>query len=87
MWICPNEEGSKIKESRIEEVRRMKKTKMLILTPKSSFLLIKCRNCGTERVVFSHSTTRIFCEVCSTLLVEPTGGKAIIHGEIIRRLD
>jgi len=65
----------------------MRKHKMLIVQPKSSFLLIKCVKCGAERIVFSHSTTRVYCDVCGELLLEPTGGKAIIYGEKIRRLD
>lgn len=64
-----------------------KKNKILIVQPKSSFLLVKCVKCGAERVVFSHTTTKIYCEICKELLAEPTGGKAIIYGEIIRKLD
>lgn len=65
----------------------VKKEHILIPLPKSSFMLIKCNNCGMERVVFSHSTTRIKCQNCGELLVEPTGGKARILGEVLRRLD
>ena len=65
----------------------MKKHKILIVQPKSSFLLVKCIKCGAERVIFSHSTSRVHCDVCGELLVEPTGGKAKIYGEITRRLD
>jgi small subunit ribosomal protein S27e len=65
----------------------MKKEHVLIPLPKSSFLLVRCPKCGTERVVYSHSTTRITCSKCGELLVVPTGGKAKILGEVVRRLD
>lgn len=65
----------------------MKKHKILIVQPKSSFLLVKCIKCGAERIIFSHSTTRVRCDVCGELLVEPTGGKAKIYGEVVRKLD
>lgn len=65
----------------------MKKDQILIPLPKSAFLLVKCPNCGAERVVFSHSKTVVKCPNCGAELTRPTGGKAKILGEIVRRLD
>lgn len=64
----------------------MKKKKILIPTPKSRFLRIKCPSCGNEQVVFDHATFPVKCFVCSSLLVVPTGGKAKVLGEIVRVL-
>jgi small subunit ribosomal protein S27e len=49
------------------------------------FYLVKC-NCGSERSVFSHTTTVIKCEKCNEELAHPTGGEAVIHGEIVKEL-
>ncbi|MEM2909021.1 MAG: 30S ribosomal protein S27e [Candidatus Bilamarchaeaceae archaeon] len=51
----------------------------------SKFLRVKCK-CGTERVVFNKSTTEIKCDKCGTVLVSQTGGKAVIHGDILEEL-
>jgi ribosomal protein S27E len=40
-----------------------------------------------ERIVFSHSTHKVYCEGCGELLVIPTGGKAIINSKEIKRVD
>jgi small subunit ribosomal protein S27e len=55
----------------------------LIPKPRSSFIRVKCLKCGNEQIVFSHATNRVNCNVCGTELAEPSGGKAIIKGEII----
>jgi small subunit ribosomal protein S27e len=65
----------------------MKRELIPIPKPRSSFLLVKCPNCGEERVFFTHTTTPIKCRVCGALLAEPTGGRAVLHAPVIRRLD
>lgn len=65
----------------------MKRERIPIPKPKSSFLLVQCTNCGNEQIIFSHSTTNIHCRVCGSLLCERTGGKARILGIQLRRLD
>lgn len=64
----------------------VKKRKILIPEPKSRFVRVKCPNCGNEQVVFDHATFPARCLVCGTQLVQPTGGKARILGEIIKIL-
>jgi len=61
----------------------MSEWEKLIPRPKSSFLKVKCPNCGNEQIIFSHAVNRVKCTVCGTVLAEPSGGKAIIKGEII----
>ncbi|MCS7116653.1 MAG: 30S ribosomal protein S27e [Nitrososphaerota archaeon] len=65
----------------------MRRERILIPRPRSSFILVQCNNCGNEQVVFSATTHDIKCRVCGNLLAEKTGGKAKIIGTQIRRLD
>ncbi|MEM3783705.1 MAG: 30S ribosomal protein S27e, partial [Candidatus Bathyarchaeia archaeon] len=39
--------------------------------------------CGNEQLVFSHAVNRVNCNVCGAELAEPSGGKAIIKGEVV----
>ncbi|MEM1588831.1 MAG: 30S ribosomal protein S27e [Candidatus Bathyarchaeia archaeon] len=55
----------------------------LIPEPRSAFLRVKCLKCGNEQMVFSHVVNRVYCNVCSAELAEPSGGKAIIKGEVV----
>ncbi|MEM0380491.1 MAG: 30S ribosomal protein S27e [Desulfurococcaceae archaeon] len=67
----------------------MKKRKILIPQPKSKFLKLQCKICGSDNIVFSHATFPARCKICGTILVKPTGGKAIIlrdRAEIIAEL-
>lgn len=65
----------------------MSKWTDLISKPRSKFLVVKCSECGNEQIVFSAASTVVKCSVCDGSLAEPTGGKAIIHGEIITVFD
>ena len=59
----------------------------LIPKPRSKFLRVKCPDCGNEQMVFSHVTNVVHCNICGAALAEPSGGKAIIKGEIVAVLD
>jgi len=65
------------------EVGIMTEWEKLIPKPRSSFLRVKCLKCGNEQIVYSHAVNRVNCNVCGTELAEPSGGKAIIKGEIV----
>lgn len=54
----------------------------VVPTPKSKFYKVKCADCGNTQVVYSHSTTLVKCKICGKPLSEPTGGEAIINGEV-----
>ena len=54
----------------------------LIPKPKSVFIRVKCEKCGNEQLVFSNAVNKISCNVCGTILAEPTGGRAEIHGDV-----
>lgn len=55
----------------------------LIPKPRSSFVRVKCSKCGNEQLVFGYSSSKVNCNVCGIELVEPSGGKAKIKGEIV----
>ena len=59
----------------------------IIPVPNSRFLKVKCPKCGAVRIVFSHSSTKVYCDNCGTLLVKPRGGKAEILGKILEVLE
>lgn len=65
----------------------MSEWEKLIPRPKSVFLRVKCPNCGNEQIIFSHAANKVKCNVCGTVLAEPSGGKAVIKGEIIAVLE
>ncbi|KAI4191691.1 MAG: hypothetical protein LQ346_004647 [Caloplaca aetnensis] len=49
---------------------------MLVPAPRSFFMDVKCPGCFTITTVFSHAQTVVICGGCSTVLCQPTGGKA-----------
>ena len=51
----------------------------------SEYLKVKCK-CGSEQVVFSHLTSVLNCSGCNEPLAHPSGGKAVIHGEVVEEL-
>ncbi|HDJ97460.1 MAG TPA: 30S ribosomal protein S27e [Thermofilum sp.] len=64
----------------------MKKRKILVPTPKSRFVLVRCPDCGNEQVVFDHASMEVKCLLCGRVLTKPTGGKARIEAEILQVL-
>jgi small subunit ribosomal protein S27e len=54
--------------------------------PRSSFLVVRCNECGNEQTVFSHVASKVNCKMCNATLAESSGGKSIIKGQIVRVL-
>ncbi|OQS54663.1 RPS27D [Ecytonucleospora hepatopenaei] len=52
------------------------KKKRIFRTCNSYFMHLKCKDCETTTIGFSHSQTPIKCKLCSALILKPTGGKA-----------
>ncbi len=61
-------------------------TGSLIPKPRSLYLKVKCGKCGNEQIVFDCAATPVKCTVCEEVLATPTGGKALIKGEVIQEL-
>merc|ERR1712187_1065676 len=55
---------------------RKHKLKQLVPAPRSFFMDVKCPGCFNITTVFSHAQTVVVCSGCSTVLCQPTGGKA-----------
>ncbi|VDN00926.1 unnamed protein product [Thelazia callipaeda] len=52
------------------------KLKRLVQQPNSFFMDVKCPGCYKITTVFSHAQSVVVCVGCSTVLCQPTGGKA-----------
>lgn len=61
----------------------MSEWEKLIPRPRSSFIRVKCLKCGNEQMMFSNAVNKVSCNVCGTVLAEPSGGKAKIKGEVL----
>ncbi|XP_075570004.1 ribosomal protein eS27-like [Pelecanus crispus] len=59
-----------------EDEKRKHKKKRLVQSPNSYFMDVKCPGCYKITTVFSHAQTVVLCVGCSTVLCQPTGGKA-----------
>lgn len=49
----------------------------------SKFLKVKCPDCQSEQVTFNRATVKVHCQVCGATLVEPSGGLAVLKGEVV----
>ncbi|XP_067594770.1 small ribosomal subunit protein eS27-like [Pseudorca crassidens] len=58
------------------EEEKKKHKKCLVQSPNSYFMDVKCPGCYKITTVFSHAQTVVVCLGCSTVLCQPTGGKA-----------
>ena len=67
--------------------RTRKRRKIIVLKPRSRFLKVRCMDCNAEQVVFNKASMKVNCSICGELLLEPTGGKSRIYGEIIAVLE
>ncbi|KAK9897996.1 40s ribosomal protein S27 [Cystobasidium minutum MCA 4210] len=65
---------------------QLHKKKRLVQGPNSYFMDVKCPGCFNITTVFSHAQTVVICGSCSTVLCQPTGGKArLTEGSSFRR--
>ena len=65
----------------------MSEWEKIIPKPRSSFLRLRCPDCGNEQIVFSHAASLVHCNICGALLAEPTGGIADFKGEVVAVLE
>ncbi|XP_027722777.1 40S ribosomal protein S27-like [Vombatus ursinus] len=59
-----------------EEEKQKHKKKHLVQSPNLYFMDVKCLGCCKITTVFSHAQTVVLCVGCSTVLCQPTEGKA-----------
>ncbi|XP_070336854.1 small ribosomal subunit protein eS27-like [Odocoileus virginianus] len=68
------------------EEKRKHKKKRLVRGPSSCFTDAKCPGCYKVTTVFSLAQTVVLCIGCSTVLCQPTGGKArLTEGRCFRQ--
>jgi len=65
----------------------MKKEKVILPKPRSSFQLVQCTKCGKEIIVYSSTSIEKVCPGCGEVIARPTGGQAIIEGNVVKRMD
>lgn len=46
------------------------------------FYRVTCPDCENEQIVYGKVATEVSCAVCGHVLAHPTGGKAVIEGDI-----
>ncbi|KAI9512334.1 40S ribosomal protein S27 [Russula earlei] len=61
------------------------KLKRLVQSPNSYFMDVKCPGCFSISTVFSHAQTVVICNSCSSVLCQPTGGRARLTEASYRR--
>lgn len=64
----------------------MKREREPIPKSKSEFFLVKCPDCGEERIIFSNSAKDIGCRGCGRKLAESKGGRSIVMATIMKKL-
>ena len=65
----------------------MRKDTIMIPKPRSNFLSVQCIRCEEQKVIFSHTTTDLFCKSCGELIAKKTGARANILGKIVNAID
>jgi small subunit ribosomal protein S27e len=65
----------------------MRKNNIMIPKPRSNFLAVQCTECEEKRVVFTHTTTDVYCKSCGQLIAKKTSAKANILGKVLGILD
>ena len=56
--------------------RRKNKRARLVQGPNSYFMDVKCPSCFNITTVYSHASSQVSCNGCSTVIARSTGGKA-----------
>ncbi|PSP91429.1 30S ribosomal protein S27e [Halobacteriales archaeon QS_4_66_20] len=52
-----------------------------------SFYEVTCPDCENEQIVFGRAATTVDCEVCGHTLVRPTGGEAVLEGDVVDTVE
>jgi len=52
-----------------------------------SFYRVACPDCENEQVVFGRAASEVTCQVCGHTLARPTGGEAVLEGEVVEAVE
>lgn len=58
----------------------MRRARIPVPEPGSSFDRVKCGECAEEQVVYSHATTEVACNSCGNPISKPTGSRSRLSG-------
>ena len=51
------------------------------------FHRVACPDCENEQIVFGRAATEVACQVCGHVLARPTGGEAVLEGEVVETVE
>ncbi|MGP6219816.1 30S ribosomal protein S27e [Caldiplasma sukawensis] len=49
------------------------------------FVKIKCNECENEQITYSKGSSVVNCNICGSVIAEPTGGSIKIKGELLEK--
>jgi small subunit ribosomal protein S27e len=52
-----------------------------------SFYTVACPDCENEQIVFGKASTEVACAVCGHTLARPTGGEAMLEGDVVETVE
>ena len=52
-----------------------------------SFHKVACPDCDNEQIVFDKAASTVTCAVCGHTLATPTGGEAVIEGDVVETVE
>ncbi len=58
-----------------------------VLTPRSTFVKVRCMKCKNEQIIFGSASSVVKCLVCDKDLATPTGGGAKIVAQVLEVLE
>ena len=67
---------SDLRNPSLRTERAAHKRRRLVQGPNAFFMDVRCPSCFNITQVYSHASTQVGCQGCSTVLSRPTGGKA-----------
>lgn len=47
------------------------------------FVKVRCSDCDNEKVIYSHASSEVNCEICGKNLAAPGSGKAEINTKVL----
>ncbi len=51
------------------------------------FIRVKCKDCENEQIIFKKASSKVACQICGSVMAEPTGGIAKIRGDLLEELE
>lgn len=65
----------------------MRKKANFVVMTKSKYMRVICRKCKSDQMLYNKVASVVKCNNCGTILAEPSGGEARIHGRVVEVLS